>query len=140
MYNPSKTDMKGKITLQTLPKATAQEVFDYVVTHLLTQNKHSIMKDDYGVYGAAYFSSDKTRCGAGCLMGEDEYRKHFEGKGWGHLVAKFNIPNNHNSLISTLQMLHDEYKVIDWKDQLKNIAKTFNLNENVLINFNKENI
>lgn len=36
------------ITLKTLPKATAQEVFDQVTRHLLTQMKRSVSSELIG--------------------------------------------------------------------------------------------
>ena len=73
------------ITLKTLPQATAQEVFDQVAKHLLTQMKKSVAKraaesasdsKDYCMYRGF----DGTKCAAGCLISDDEYKPEFEQK------------------------------------------------------------
>jgi hypothetical protein len=55
------------ITLETLPQATAQEVFDQVATHLLTQRQRSTTKGN-----CAYRGDDGLKCAAGCLLGPDD--------------------------------------------------------------------
>ena len=42
------------ITLRTLPHATAQEVFDQVATHLLTQNARAGIVDTDGGFMCRY--------------------------------------------------------------------------------------
>lgn len=69
-----------KITLNTLPQATEQELFDYIATHLLTQNEKSMSS-----MGCQYHIKD-LKCAAGCLIDRTEYDQNFEGKDWSTLV------------------------------------------------------
>ena len=117
------------ITLATLPTATAQEVFDHVVNHLLTQNKQSL-SPDYGGVSCLYRGENGLKCGAGCIIADDEYNPKLEGRSWGTLVEEKNVPVNHRYLIAALQSVHDDNKVINWKQALRNIAVEFNLNHN----------
>ena len=65
------------ITLKTLGKATAQEVFDQVATHLLTQNERSL-----DGASCSYRNCDGLKCAAGCLISDDEYDNQMEGIDW----------------------------------------------------------
>ena len=88
------------ITLATLPQATAQEVFDQMATHLLTQNEKS----------AGYlfrYRLGRLKCAAGCLISDDEYKKSWEGRDWDTLVNLNEAPKAHTDLILELQRIHD---------------------------------
>jgi hypothetical protein len=118
------------ITLKTLPKATAQEVFDQVVQHLLTQMKTSRSGDSLSGNGCRY-RSGTLKCAAGCLIGDDEYNAGLmEQSDWYSLVLKKTVPNAHLTLISELQRIHDNSPPRTWTDQLKNIGVKFNLQFN----------
>ena len=113
------------ITLATLPQASAQEVFDQVKTHLLTQNERS------GTSRLClYRGPNDTKCAAGCLMSDEEYDKDFEDKNWLRLTDEHNITNAHFHLIRTLQELHDESPVHEWETELRFLAKKLNLEYN----------
>jgi hypothetical protein len=112
------------ITLKTLPQATEQEVFDHVACHLLTQSKKSLSLD--GVE-CQYRSFDELMCSAGCLMAEDEYRDTFEGQIWEDLVANKEVPEEHSSLIGSLQYVHDNFLPDKWPGQLSDVAFVYNL-------------
>lgn len=114
-----------KITLKTLPQATAQEVFDQVAEHLLKQNEKSkvgascVYKSNYGL-----------KCAAGCLISDDEYKAYIEsleGDSWGKLAKNSIVPYNHYDLIGRLQLLHDNVDVESWKGRLVELAKELNL-------------
>lgn len=114
------------ITLKTLPQATAQQVFDQVVNHLLTQKE----KSDHS--GACYYRSErdgkKLMCAAGCLIGDDEYKIEMDrpmgkdGTGWFSIAAKYCIPLIHGDLIYALQLIHDGEMVENWEQLLKELA------------------
>ncbi len=121
------------ITLKTLPQATAQEVFDQVAKHLLTQMKKSVAKraaesasdsKDYCMYRGF----DGTKCAAGCLISDDEYKLEFENHNWSHLFGtKYLVPKEHGHLIMKLQNIHDCYEPEDWRVKLNNLAEESDL-------------
>jgi hypothetical protein len=120
----------SKITLATLPNATAQEVFDQVVSHLRTQGKKSISLINSCRYRHVTDDDIVLRCAAGCLIGDNEYRPEFEGKSWMGLVDKlgpFILPDNHADLIRTLQLTHDKESIDAWELAFKNIASDYKL-------------
>ena len=109
------------ITLKTLPSATAQQVFDQVKTHLLSQMEMS------GEIFCLYRGPRGLKCAAGCLIADDEYRPEFEGKRWSDLVGKGKIPKEYSELIVKLQEVHDYKEPEDWEEELKSVAEKFNL-------------
>lgn len=114
------------ITLKTLPEATAQEVFDQVAKHLLTQNETSYCDDAVGV--CAYRGPDGLKCAAGCLIADDEYNTDWEQQGWTVLVDSRAVPLKHHDLIRSLQMIHDEYDQDSWREHLTDLADKHKLN------------
>lgn len=65
------------ITLKTLPNASAQQVFDQVAAHLLTQKEKA---KQFNTCKYRVEHRDKVlKCAAGCLIGDDEYEGCFEG-------------------------------------------------------------
>lgn len=114
------------ITLKTLPQATAQEVFDQVATHLLTQNKRSERGGR-----CTYQGINGTKCAAGCLISDDEYIPEMENIGhWAKLISQNLVPENHALLIRNLQIVHDGYVPLEWKQELKRVADNYNLTFN----------
>jgi len=110
------------ITLKTLPKATAQEVFNQAVTHLLTQNK----KSKEGL-SCMYLSESGLKCAAGCFISEDEYKKKMENQPWTFLAENGDVPREHSLLIRDLQQAHDTFEVIKWDRRLEGVAKEHKL-------------
>lgn len=126
------------ITLATLHLATAQEVFDQVATHLLTQNAKSVKGS-----GCAYRGDGGMKCAAGCLIADDEYKPEMETASWQAMVRPFNMPgtdpyasirnlapNNHCTLIMVLQQVHDINPPSDWPRRLASIARSHGLEYN----------
>ena len=72
------------ISLANLNQAAPQEVFDQIVTHLLTQNKQSKYYKDLRTF-CAYRSGD-LKCAAGCLIDDDEYSPEMEALDWNNLI------------------------------------------------------
>lgn len=119
-----------QITLATLPNATAQQVFDQVARHLLTQKKASKAGDGFG---CEYRNADGLKCAAGCLIGDDEYADEFDhpkdatSTSWASLIRKGCVPGTHEPLIVALQEVHDSYDTSEWRDALCEVALRFNL-------------
>jgi hypothetical protein len=124
------------ITLKTLPQATAQQVFDQGVRHLLTQGKKSTTITEDGARICAYHNQDGTRCAAGCFISEDEYDSTIEGESWLGLSTHCSkIPDNHNGIIDRLQDTHDHWEVSQWPQRLFSLAFIFNLDDSVIREF-----
>lgn len=127
------------ITLATLSQATAQEVFDHVATHLLTQNKKSIVLDDVSEdtneAKCKYRGDYGLKCAAGCLMSDEEYKSDWEGFSWDYLANYEIVPNAHENLIRDLQIIHDGIEVRLWKGNLKLLATKYNLSPSILDKF-----
>lgn len=119
------------ITLKTLPEATAQQVFDQVARHLLTQMKRSLD----GAEDCVYRGDGGLRCAAGCLISDAEYRPGMEGHSWFGLVESKLAPEQHRDLISDLQHLHDTNAPQHWKEELHRTARLCGLSTTVLDEF-----
>lgn len=118
-------EVKKKITLTTLHLATAQEVFDQVVEHLLNQNKRSFLSRRGCLY-----RFENLKCAAGCLIADEEYNEKFENNNWNSLIKYGLVNDNHHDLIRSLQIIHDDFEVYQWKKELIELAKTENLKFN----------
>ena len=112
------------ITLKTLPEATEQEVFDQVVTHLLTQGKRSM---SLRWSGCAYRGQNHLKCAAGCLISDEEYSSDMEGYSWVNLLDRKQVPQSHYALITRLQHIHDGIQPENWKRELDVLATEFKL-------------
>ena len=108
------------ITLKTLKDATAQEVFDQVAAHLLTQGQKSEGRDE----NCLYRGPDGLKCAAGCLIADDEYDNEMEGRAWSVTVG---FPPAHSELIRALQFIHDGWPCEEWPTKIKGVASNFGL-------------
>lgn len=123
------------ITLKTLHLATAQQVFDQVATHLLTQNKRSYNEE---LATCAYRSPDGLKCAAGCLISDEEYNPEWEDTNWPGLCGEFPITiqehepltAKHSCLITELQKIHDNVEPDEWPISLESLAKEYELEYN----------
>lgn len=129
------------ITLATLPNATAQQVFDFVVAHLRKQGRKSQIVYRHSSGGSCQYrmaaEDDGTclRCAAGCLMADSEYVAGREGNSWAYLSGVYGssappelkVPRSHAFLIKQLQDVHDNLSVEGWEDGLKKVASVNNL-------------
>lgn len=114
------------ITLATLAEATEQEVFDFVASHLLTQNETSIVN-----FQCKYRGDNGLKCAAGVLIADEEYLPSFDESpvecGWYSLVLKELVPNAHSEFIRELQWVHDTDKPYRWFYELERVAKAHDL-------------
>lgn len=118
-----------KITLATLLQATAQQVFDQVAHHLLTQNKQSGVYTRDGL-DCMYRGPNGLMCAAGCLIGDDEYKPSFEFKSWGAGLAEAGaVPSAHCNLIQDLQRVHDDFPPDAWPEGLSKVALRYGLDD-----------
>ncbi|WKV20533.1 hypothetical protein 16Q_140 [Pseudomonas phage 16Q] len=118
------------INLATLSQATEQEVFDQVVSHMLTQGERSEGDD-----GCVYRGPNGLKCAAGCLISDEEYNSDMdnnpEGTSWQDLAARDEVPSKHLALISRLQGIHDGIGTQYWPVMLQEEACQLGLKFNV---------
>lgn len=114
------------ITVLNLDKKSAQEVFDFVVNHLLTQNKRAIDESK----GYCSYRLEGLKCAAGCLISDDLYTPSIEGMAWPSAIKKCKWTDAHCQLIGALQRIHDVYPPTTWKDRLKELALEHSLQFN----------
>ena len=124
--------MKDLTDKDTFNSSTAQEVFDFITHHLLTQNEASLL--ELGKTSCAYRGTKGLKCAAGCLIPDNLYLKSFEGQTWRY-VSKALGMTNHEKLVSSLQDIHDCYPVESWVYELNFLAESCNLSTNVLKEF-----
>lgn len=116
--------MTTPITLATLAQATKQQVFDQVVAHLRKQGAKATQGP---TTSCAYRNAAGLKCAAGCLIGDDEYDKRMENRGWPGLVVDGLVPEAHEKLIRDLQWVHDRHYVDRWETKLASVATTHRL-------------
>lgn len=109
------------MALFELPE-TAQEVFDIVKSHLLSQNKKCEIR------GTCRYRHGGLKCAAGVLIPEEHYNRAFEDMLWSELVSMYNFPSEHSRLILRLQRIHDMSYPDKWEEELKRAADFYNLN------------
>ena len=116
---------------------TAQEVFDTVATHLLTQNERSLRPD--GCADDCAYRGDKgMKCAVGVLIPDDVYTPHMEGKSISAVQSSAHALGHlrrHMALLLALQQLHDTNLVGDWPRSLRETARFFNLSPHVVASF-----
>jgi len=105
------------ITLATLAQASAQEVFDQVKDHLLSQNRTSMLGDS-----CAYRGEYGLQCAAGCLMSDEEASKLIQTSSWYVLTKHEQVPQKHKGLIENLQDIHDGERPEEWPESLQRLA------------------
>lgn len=106
------------ITLKTLPDATEQEVFDQVVTHLLTQNNKAL--EEGSDSNCVYRAPKGLKCAAGCLISDEEYDPCIEGESWP--PSNYTVTSEHAKFICELQLIHDRKNICDWEYYLRELA------------------
>lgn len=122
--------------MSNLNDLTAQEVYNIVRDHLLTQNKKS-KKDIDGRQVCAYKGENGLSCAVGCLIPDDVYTRNMEGKSvvcMDIYCPSMNLDlagffRKHSQLLGELQSLHDSqlFSVEDWPERLAVIAERHNL-------------
>lgn len=122
-----------QVTLANLAESSAQEVFDWVAYKLLKQNQASVTTGEYGQM-CAYRGDGGTKCAAGWLISDDEYKPEFEGNGWHVLALLGDVPNEHSDMIFELQKIHDHGNPNTWENGLYELANLNNLNSDIIGN------
>lgn len=124
-YLKDKSEEKS-VSTDNLDSVSAQQVFDFVARHLLTQGKKALSETGYCVYRG----TNNLKCAAGCLITDQKYDPKMEGKSWKSVVDNFGVSDNHKNLIYRLQVIHDTREVSEWPIQLNEVAFDYNLQYN----------
>jgi hypothetical protein len=123
------------ITLANLKDSNAQEVFEFVAHHLLTQNEKCMLN----YLECAYRNSNGLKCAVGCVIADDEYSPILDecvNCSIAYLVKEKKIKiDKHLELLQKLQGIHDGCPVFLWKDELKNLADSEGIITEILNKF-----
>jgi hypothetical protein len=115
-----------------------QEAFDAVATHLLKQGKKSLLSHEKFPGGmCAYRSSDGNKCAAGALIPDTLYDEGMEEKDILYCMGVYPeldalLAGVDPRLLKSLQWIHDNCEVEEWKNQLGTLAFEFGLEWEVL--------
>lgn len=111
----------------------AQEIFDTVAKHLLTQNAVSASGERHSpsnAFECLYRGDNGLRCAVGCLIPDDVYDPVMEGSPAVELICNF--PRlfhlrEHSHMLSDLQDMHDEEDPRYWPKSLARLAAIWNV-------------
>ena len=122
---------------------TRQDIFNKVYRHLLKQNKKAAKRrtrnqftGDLHEGDCLYRTKGGLQCAVGCLIDDDNYSPRLEGHGVGHNTIKHALLRSNKgmrlntktrAMLDRLQMIHDEYRPIEWPGKLCTLAKDYNL-------------
>jgi hypothetical protein len=111
----------------------AQEIFDTVVTHLLTQNEQSVGMDGECLYRGP----GGLKCAVGALITDDEYSIDMEENSAATVILRFNLDrfSAHTDLLDELQSIHDLCSPSNWPERLYTFALIHGLNTEVIDKF-----
>lgn len=120
---------------------TAQDIFDTVATHLLTQGKRSV--NEAG--GCAYRGVNGQMCAIGVLIPDELYSaERMEGQDVTMVIKECvtgdmelaTVLNNNLKLCNELQLLHDQVTPIVWQSRLYRIARRYNFDTTAIDELN----
>ena len=128
------------ITIENLAEATAQEVYNHIVNHLIIQGMpsrasraaldgKSILFNGPCLNRAVTLEGKILKCAGGCLITDKQYEKLDQKEGsWDAMVIENNITKNHQNLISDLQTTHDDHRAEKFEvSEFEEIADNYNL-------------
>ena len=115
-------------TVFDLETASAQQVAEHIVRHLLTQKKRAYK-------GArelcVLINSRGERCAAGSLLNDAGVAtvsaQHIEASGWGSLINQGLVPDTHHYLVGAFQHVHDWRYPEDWRVECKRVLDEYDL-------------
>ena len=104
---------------------TNQEVFDKVVAHARQQGCKSLIENGLNPEEGpicAYRGENNTKCFAGILIPDEDYRKSYEDKASMAVFHAIGITDMDDFLVRNLQVIHDKYDVEEWEGKFKKLA------------------
>lgn len=126
--------MLKKITLENLESSTAQEVFDFVAHHMLTQGERSEGHKNSQITTCLYRNHKGMACAAGCLMTAEQAAAadSLAESTWPDVVDESIATHVHMDLITGLQSIHDDRQPFAWREQLTEFAELWNVSSAIL--------
>lgn len=120
---------KSKFSLVAAPM-TAQEMFNKVAAHLLSQGKRAI--DEH--HRCRYRGANGTKCAIGCLITDDRYSPGIEASGAQdiHVREAAGYGIELIGLACDLQKIHDNASPANWRTTLENLATLYGLTTEVI--------
>ena len=113
---------KKKITLSSVNNFSLDAIIQRVARHLILQNQRSYDQD------CMYRSEKGLTCAVGCLVSDAEYDREMEGLNIsGAIFAKFNIEALRQSLLGSLQVVHDSIMPYQWHSELMSVCHRYSL-------------
>lgn len=112
------------VSVENLNDCTPQEVYDFIVNHLRTQNARAYNKI---TNSCRYRTAEGLTCAAGCLIPERLYDPEYEDMAWDGPNIKVVFPSIHTQLIKSLQIVHDNYLEHTWETYLEKAAHKYQL-------------
>ena len=115
---------------------TLQEIFDRVVTHLLTQNERCVSGSGACRYRHETAEGKVLRCAVGCLLTDEAYSKEMECLPFDIYPQSYancgvDVKDYHvNKMLTRLQTIHDEHSPVEWYRDLERLAVSFRLKFN----------
>lgn len=109
---------------------TTQEIFNKVALHLLTQKAKSYAFNEDDDIICMYRGINGLTCAVGCLIPDDKYIPAMEGKtarellsGWPDCIPGLVADEDTMSCLTSLQGIHDDMPVHDWRLMLEKYAQ-----------------
>lgn len=114
----------------------AQQIFDTVATHLITQGVRSETKvpdtDIEDRVRCCYRGPNSLMCAVGCLIPDEAYHDNMEDRTAESVIGECAADGEpwaeelepHADLLSALQSIHDREKPEDWPFALSKLANT----------------
>lgn len=115
---------------------TDQEMFNKIVTHLLTQKVRSASTGIGGATTCLYRGPDGTKCAVGVLIADEHYTPSLEGlvvTSWpvSKALVASGVTNAHSPrtqmLLGDCQNVHDTVNPSQWKARLTELAQEYDL-------------
>lgn len=123
-------------TIPGFEEMTAQQIYDMSASHLLKQNEKSVTRSDGGE--TCQYRSGKLMCAAGVFLTDkganraDNMYDSETGAAWDEVVRARIAPDTHKELVRHLQEVHDYYDLRQWPKKLIDLAKYYDLNDDVV--------
>ena len=131
------------ITLANLHKATKQQIFNQVATHLLTQKKQAKIINETGTFCRYRIPNTNLKCAGGCIIADLEYDETCETRTWHDAIKLYILDfpycNRHENFIGNLQSIHDSLDPSEWKKSLYQLTRDEKLDSTCLLDFNEIN-
>jgi hypothetical protein len=113
-----------------LDEMTAQEAVEASFVHLLEQSVRSMSPNHTILPKCAYKGSEGTCCAAGIFI--QNYEESMENSTWLTISKYPGESDAHNTLVESLQEIHDGIEVCNWLIEMKSFCEFNELDDSFL--------